>query len=143
MTLTLTGTSGGTTSSDGSGNYSFNGLLSGGNFTVTPTKPGLAPSAVGINTVDVVAAQRHFLQLTVLTGCRLTAGDVSGDAQVNTVDVIAMQRFFLGYATGLANTGKYQFSPLNRVYSPLTTNQVSQDYNAVVFGDVAAPFVAP
>jgi len=98
----------------------------------------------GINTVDVIAIQRHFLNLgTPLSGCRLTAADVNSVNGVDTVDVIATQRFFLGLTTGIANTGKYQFSPLNRVYSPLTTNQVSQNYDAVIFGDVASPFVAP
>ena len=77
---------------------------------MTPTKAALAPGSAGINTVDVVATQRHFLNIALLSGCRLTAADVNGDAMVNTVDVIAIQRFFLGLSTGIANTGKYQFT---------------------------------
>src|SRR5204862_448390 len=52
VTMTLTGTSGGTTPTNGSGVYTFTGLISGGSYTVTPAKTGLAPGAVGINTVD-------------------------------------------------------------------------------------------
>src|SRR5439155_14046340 len=112
--LTLTGTTSGSTLTDVSGNYSFTGLASGGNYTVTPTKSARVPGSANINTVDVVATQRHFLNLgTPLTGCRLTAADVNGDTSVNTVDVIAIQRFFLGLSTGIANTGKYQFNPVN------------------------------
>ena len=71
----------------------------------------------GINTVDVIATQRHFLVIgTPLAGCRLTAADVNGDTNVNTVDVIAIQRFFLGLTTGIANVGKYQFTPASRTY---------------------------
>src|SRR5205823_3446841 len=122
--LTLTGDPPAPTStlSNGSGIYMFTSLPSGGNYTVTPTKAALTPGASGsaINTVDVVSVQRHFLHLgTPLTGCRLAAADVNADAMVNTVDVVAMQRFFLGNSTGIANVGKYQFSPASRTYSPL------------------------
>ena len=65
--MTLTGSGSGSTLTDGSGNYSFSGLPSGGNYTVTPTKAALAPGSTGINTVDVIAVQRHFLQIALLS----------------------------------------------------------------------------
>lgn len=142
VTMTLTGTSGGSTATNGSGNYTFAGLTSGGGYTVTPSKADISPGSVGIDTVDVIAIQRHFLTLgTPLSGCRLTAADVNALNGVDTVDVIAVQRFFLGLSTGIANCGKYQFNPLNRSYSPLTSNQTGQNYNTLVFGDVASGFV--
>src|SRR5207249_6942321 len=142
VTMTLTGTLSGSTLSDGSGNYTFSSLTSGGNYTVTPTKAARAPGSANINTTDVIATQRHFLNLgTPLSGCRLTAADVNGDSNVNTTDVIAIQRFFLGLSTGIANTGKYKFTPVNRTYTGLTTNQTGQNYDTLVFGDTAASFV--
>jgi hypothetical protein len=141
VVLTLTGTTSGSTLSDGSGNYTFSSLPSGGNYTVTPTKTARVPGSPNINTVDVIAVQRHFLNLgPPLSGCRLAAADVNGDTSVNTVDVIAIQRFFLGLSTGIANTGKYKFTPLNRTYPGLVSNQTGQNYDALVFGDVASPF---
>jgi len=108
---------------------------------VTPTKVALIPGFPGINTVDVIATQRHFLNIgTPLSGCRLTAADVNGSTAVNTVDVIAIQRFFLGLSTGIANTGKYQFTPANRTYPGVVTDQTGQNYDTLVFGDVATPF---
>ena len=142
VTLTLTGSASGSTLSDGSGNYTFSSLPSGGNYTVTPTKAALAPGSPGINTVDVIAVQRHFLNLgTPLSGCRLTAADVTGTNGVDGVDVIAIQRFFLGFTTGIANVGKYQFTPVNRSYLNLMSNQTAQNYDTLVFGDVASSFV--
>jgi len=142
VTLTLSGDSSASTTSDGSGNYTLSSVLAGGNYTVTPSKTALAPGAIGINTVDVVAIQRHFLIIgTPLSGCRLTAADVNADSAVNTVDVIATQRFFLTLSTGIANVGKYQFSPTNRTYSGVTTDQTGQNFDALVFGDVASAFV--
>ena len=144
VTLNLTGSGSGSTLSDGSGNYTLSALTPGGTYTVTPSKNGLAPGTPGaaINTVDVIAVQRHFLILgTPLSGCRLTAADVNGDASVNTVDAIAIQRFYLGYPTGIGNAGQYQFDPVNRTYPLIGSNQTGQNYNALIFGDVATAFV--
>src|SRR5207249_6075250 len=141
VTLTLTGSASGSTMSDSSGNYSFS-VPSGGTYTVTPSKAARTPGSAGINTVDVVATQQHYLHLgTPLTGCRLMAADVNGDSAVNTIDVVAIQRFFLGLSTGIANTGKYKFTPANRTYTAIVNDQTGQDYDTLVFGDVAASFV--
>jgi len=144
VTLTLTGDAGSSTLSDGSGNYTLSSLTPGGTYTVTPSKAALVPGSPGISTVDVIATQRHFLNLgTPLSGCRLTAADVNGDAAINTVDVIAIQRFYLGLSTGIANVGKYQFNPASRTYPGITSDQTGQDYDTLIFGDVASPFVEP
>ena len=142
VTITLTGDAGGSTVSDGSGNYTLSPMPSGGSFTVTPAKAALAPASAGIDTVDVIAVQRHFLNLTPIPpGCRLTAADVNGDTLISTTDVVAIQRFVLGLSTGIANTGTYQFSPTDRSYPGIVTNQSAQNYDALVFGDVASTFV--
>jgi hypothetical protein len=137
----LAGSAISSTMTDASGNYLFTSLEAGGNYTVTPTKSALTPGSAGINTVDVLAVQRHFLNIALLSGCRLTAADVNGDTRINVIDVIAIQRFVLGITTGIANTGKYQFSPANRTYPGLSGDQTGQSYDALVFGDVASPFV--
>src|SRR5207249_4617469 len=100
------------------------------------------PGSGNINTVDVIATQGHFLGLgTPLSGCKLMAANVNGDSSVNTIDVIAIQRFFLGLSTGIANTGKYKFTPVNRSYTGVVTDQTAQNYDTLVFGDVASSFV--
>ena len=141
MTLNLTGDTTTSVLSDGAGVYQFLSLNAGGNYVVTPSKPALAPGSSGITTIDVIATQRHFLAITLLTGCRLSAADANSDSNVTTVDVIAIQRFFLSQPTGIANVGKYQFSPANRSYNGSVTDQNGQDYDALVLGDVASPFI--
>jgi hypothetical protein len=140
VTLNLTGDATASAVTDGSGNYQFSSLTSGGSYTVTPAKSALAPGSAGITTVDMVATQRHFLNLALLSGCRLIAADVNGDTAINTVDIIAIQRFFLGLSTGIANTGQYQFTPANRTYPGIVSDQTGQNYDTLVFGDVASPF---
>src|SRR5205807_485868 len=110
--------------------------------TITPSKTARAPASSGITTTDVIAVQRHFLNVgTPLTGCPLTAANVNGDGSINTVDVIAIQRFFLGLSTGISNVGQYQFNPVNRAYTHPSSNQPNQNYDTLVFGDVVSPFV--
>ena len=137
VTLTLTGSASDSTLSDGSGNYPFSSLPSGGSYTVTPTKAARTPGSAGIDTVDVIAVQRHFLNIAFLPpGCPQTAADVNGDTAIDTIDVIAIQRFFLGLSTGIANVGKYQFNPTSRTYTAVMTDQSNQDYDTLIFGDV-------
>jgi hypothetical protein len=145
VTLTVTGSGSGSTLSDGSGNYQLS-LASGGTYTVTPSKAARTPGSANINTVDVIATQRHFISCAAhpdkcLSGCSLAAADVNGDALVNTVDVIAIQRFSLGLSTGVANVGKYQFIPASRTYSAVFSDQTGQNYDTLIFGDVASHFV--
>jgi len=142
VTLNLTGSASGSALSDGSGNYQFVSLPWGGSYTVTPTKAARSPGSNNIDTVDVIATQRHFLNLgTPLSGCRLIAADVNENTVVDTVDVIAIQRFYLGLSTGIASVGTYQFTPANRTYMGIVSNQTGQNYDALVFGDVASGFV--
>ena len=54
--------------------------------------------------------------------------------------MIAVQRFFLGLSTGIANTGKYKFAPVSRSYLEIVGNQTDQNYDTLVYGDVASPF---
>jgi hypothetical protein len=141
VTLTLTGDTTASTLSNGSGTYQFLSLTPGGSYTVTPTKGDLALGSGGIDTIDVVATQRHYLTIgTPLSGCRLAAADVNGDTAVNTVDLIAIQRFYLNQPFGVANVGKYQFTPASRTYPAVGSNQPAQNYDVLIFGDVAPSF---
>jgi hypothetical protein len=141
VTLNLTGDTKASTTTDASGNYIFSSLATFGSYDVTPSKAARTPGSAGINTVDVIAVQRHFLNLgTPLSGCRLMAADVNGDSVITSVDVIAIRQFFLGRSTGIANTGKYKFIPVSRSYLGIVSDQTGQDFDTLVFGDVAAPF---
>lgn len=138
----MTGGSNGSTVSDASGNYSFTGLTLGNNYDVTPSKAGLLFGNLNINTADMLAIIGQALSLgDPLTGCPLAAADVNGDSAVTQADALATQRFFLELAGGTANVGAYRFTPPGRSYLPLTGNQTSQNYDALIFGDVIAGFV--
>jgi hypothetical protein len=107
---------------------------------VTPSKAAFLPLSGNINTVDVIGVQKQFLTGTFLTGCKLMAADVNNDTFVTTQDVIAVQRFFSGFTNAIANVGKYKFTPASRTYTGIVSNQTAQNYDTLVFGDVASPF---
>jgi len=65
---------------------------------------------------------------------------VNNDTVVTTQDVIAVQRFFNGLTNAIANVGKYKFTPASRTYTGIVTNQTGENYDTLVFGDVASPF---
>ena len=143
VVFTLTGSASASTQSDGAGGYTFSSLPSGGNFVVTPTKTAVPPAGSGINNVDVLAVQRHFLGIAIIpAGCRLTAADCAGSVGVNGQDVLALQRFFLGFSTGTGNVGKYQFSPVSRNYPGIFCSKSGENFSAIVLGDVASPFIS-
>jgi CSLREA domain-containing protein len=136
VSINVTGSQTTSTTTDASGNYSIN-LPEAGSYTLTPTKTALAPMAPGIDTADVIAAQRHFLGLAPLSNCPLTAANANPaqDSLVDTVDAIAIQQFFLGAGSGTADVGKWRFNPGSQSYPNLSTSQ-SQDYSALVIGDI-------
>jgi hypothetical protein len=135
VTMTLTGPPNDSTTTNASGVYTFPSVTTGNTYTVTPSKTALPKGSAGIDTVDAIRAQRQFLGTLTLTGCQLTAADVNEDTLVDTSDAIAIQRFFTVQATGTANAGQWRFTPLNRTYISLTSNQSGQDYNALALGD--------
>jgi hypothetical protein len=144
VTMGLTGPSPApsSTPTDSSGHYTLSGLTPGGTYTVTPSKTALPPTSTGIDTVDVMATQQHYLNYALIpVGCRRDAADVNGDGRVDTSDVVAIQRFFIGRPFGYANVGKYKFTPANRTYPGVVTDQTAQNYDTLVFGDVASGFV--
>jgi hypothetical protein len=142
MSLTGPSPAPSSTPTDGSGNYTLSNLTPGETYTVTPSKDALPSGSAGIDTVDVIAAQFHYLTVALIPpGCGRDAANVNGDNRIDTSDVVAIQRFFLGRPFGFANVGKYQFTPAGRTYPMIASDQTGQDYVALVFGDIVASYV--
>jgi hypothetical protein len=92
VTLTLSGDSTGSTTTDASGNYSFAALVSGLNYTVTPAKTNYAFSPSNLTYNNLSAAQ---------TAADFTGTDFSGHAP----SLGAATSFAVLAATTVTNTG--------------------------------------
>jgi len=133
-----------TTGSDGY--YVFNGL-SGGNYTVTPSKTGYSFSPVNLsyNPLNADQTNQNFTGTPLATYYIKGYVKKSGGLGLSGVTVTLSGDASRTYTTGINGyyqfTGLYQgnytvtptksswwFSPANKSYSPLNSNQSNQNY---------------
>jgi len=108
ITMTLTGTSSGSTTTDVSGNYSFTGLKKG-TYTVTPSKSGysFAPPS---STVIISEASVAGVNFTCTPPTFSISGTVSGDTKAG----VTMSLFGCVSATTITDaSGNYSFRGLS------------------------------
>ncbi len=147
VTMSLTGSSSSSTTTDASGNYSFSGLASSGSYTVTPSKNGytFTPSSRDYsNCVTNQTAQDYtaaaggvIISGTVtLTGAPLAGVTMtlSGSSSATaTTDASGNYSFTVAsggsYTVTPAKTN-YSFTPANYSYTNLTTDQTAQNFAA-------------
>ncbi len=148
VTVTLTGTQGGSTTTDSGGNYSFAGLGAGGNYTITPSRSGYTFSPASLNYTNLSSNQTgaNFAP-TLLTYC------ISGRVTLSGTGVSAVTVTLTGtqgsstttdasgnYSfCGLAGGGNYTvtpsrlgyaFSPASLTYNNLSANQAAANFTA-------------
>ncbi len=127
------------------GNYSL-GLFGPGPYTVTPSKTGGNNNA--INSFDAAKVAGHVTSIASLTGNALVAADVSGNGVIQSFDAAQIARFVTS-SGGSGTTGNWKFftianvpfppgaSPTSRTYASLTSNLASEDYTAILMGEVS------
>jgi uncharacterized repeat protein (TIGR01451 family) len=132
VNLNTTGTAVLSAISNAAGAYQLSNL-SGGNYTVTPSKSG---EIKGINSLDATRIQQHRVGLITLTPNQLIAADTDGSGAVNSLDATRIQQRAVGI-TAQNIIGQWKFVPANRQYNALGSNQSGQDYQAVLVGEVS------
>ncbi|MFL6231446.1 MAG: M36 family metallopeptidase [Pyrinomonadaceae bacterium] len=111
--VTLSGSTTATATTAGSGNYSFNGLASGGNYTVTPTTPGneYTPPSRTFNGLAANVTNADFISIPAagISG-RVTTPNGAAGLDGITVTLSGSQAGAMTTSGG----GFYSFSPLPR-----------------------------
>jgi hypothetical protein len=141
-TITYTG---GSTTADGSGNYSFT-VPADWNGTVTPSKPGFVFSPPN-RTYTAVAANQTAQDYTAFVGFTIS-GTVSGltgwsnpvtlsytDGTPKTVTTQPDGSYALPVSAGFSGTVTpshpcFNFTPANRPYTNVSANQTNQNFTA-------------
>lgn len=137
-TVNLTGDAASSTSTGAApstGNYSFTNLLPG-SYVVTPTKTG---AVSGITSLDAARIQQHILNNPpLLTACQQLAADVNLSTTVTSLDAAFIQQFILNVmpVNPANHTGEWRFNPANRTYISIVSDQVNQNFDARLLGDV-------
>jgi len=140
VNLNATGASSASAVSNSAGNYQLSGLLSGGNYTVTPSKTGDVNS---ISSFDASLVARRAASLITLTPNQMLAADVSGNGTVSSFDASLIARTAAGIATSGNSAGQWKFVPGSKPYANLTAHQSGQDYEALLMGEVSGNWLPP
>lgn len=136
-TVKLTGAQTATTTTDASGNYLFNNILPGGNFTVTPTSIGYGFTPPSTNFSNVAANQTANFTATSYTVGGQVTGAVSGlgisgvNVSISGSQTGSVPTDANGYYTfpNVGAGGTYTFTPskLGYVFTPQTLTNLSSN----------------
>jgi hypothetical protein len=111
--VTLSGSTTATATTAGNGNYAFNGLVSGGNYTVTPTTPGneYTPPSRTFNNLTTNVTNADFVSIPAagISG-RVTTPNGAAGLDGITITLTGTQ----SGSTTTSGGGFYSFSPLPR-----------------------------
>ncbi|MBK6903231.1 MAG: T9SS type A sorting domain-containing protein [Saprospirales bacterium] len=137
---------------DLTGNFSFDALAAGGDYTVTPMLDVEASN--GVTTWDLVLISRHILGIQLLDSpYKIIAADANKTNNVTTLDMVAIRKVILQIEPGFPNNTSWRFvdkdyafpNPANPFvaqfpevinYNNLASNQLLADFVAIKVGDV-------
>ncbi len=129
VVLNATGTSSSSAVTNSFGAYSLANLISGGTYTVTPSKSGDVNS---ISSTDASLVARRSANLISLTANQMLAADVSNNGSVSSFDASMIARKAAGLTTSIGVAGQWKFVPASRSYPSLTADQSNQNYEAIL-----------
>ncbi len=136
---------------DAAGNYSFVGLPTNRNYTVSLSDNRNMMN--GVSTLDLVLIQRHILGLEVLNEpSKIIAADVDNNSKVTASDLVGLRKTILGITSDFPNNQKsWRFMASNQsftdvtnpfpfteklVFNQLIQNKVNQNFVGIKIGDV-------
>ena len=142
-----------TYTTDAEGDFLFNALDFGDDYTITPTH--FTDYLNGVRTSDIVAITRHILGVDGLDSpYNLIAADVDGNTEINVGDIINIRRLILGLSDTYPNgMPSWSFVPANHDFADmsnpwaaafpavlnfnnLASNMVDADFIGIKLGDV-------
>ncbi|AEE48934.1 cellulosome anchoring protein cohesin region [Haliscomenobacter hydrossis DSM 1100] len=104
------------TTTNASGDYSFQNLSSGSDYSVYP-QLNINPLE-GVSTYDLVLIQKHILNVKNLnTPYTMIAADVNNSTSINTLDLIALRKLILGIDQRFVNNSSWRFADATYVFT--------------------------
>ncbi|AEE52691.1 MopE-related protein [Haliscomenobacter hydrossis] len=108
VTVTLSGQSSMSATTNAAGDYSFVNLTQGGDFTVTPQLD--KNHLNGVSTFDLVLIQKHILGVQALNSpYKLIAADANNSKSISTLDMIQIRKLILNIDQSFANNTSWRF----------------------------------
>ena len=131
-------------STDENGSYEFT-VTAGDNINVTPSKiKGEDIGGQDITVYDAVLVARYFYQVAELDSGQQIAADADSSGTVNLDDAVLIARFAIGVEdAALSHVSEWLFSPDERTYQNINSNQTDQDFVGCIIGNVHGGWFAP
>ncbi|KAA3631574.1 MAG: T9SS C-terminal target domain-containing protein, partial [Bacteroidetes bacterium] len=135
-----------------SGNYIFDVVQNGFDYTVTPHLDENPLN--GVTTFDLVLITKHILGIQILDSpYKMIAADVNSSGTITTADMIQLRKLILGIYTDFPNNTSWRFVdadyvfpdatnpwyeefPESRNINNLSEDMMSEDFIAAKIGDV-------
>ncbi|MBN1855083.1 MAG: S8 family serine peptidase [Pirellulales bacterium] len=145
--LSLIGNGVHTDQTDATGVFSITDVLTG-TYTLTPTKDDADDHRAEIESYDAVQVLQEAVGIgPALTSSERLAADVNRDGVVNAWDAFRILEYWVssdGLGLPFAGAGRvWDFAPSRRGYALLNTDQINQDFIAILIGDVTGNWMAP
>jgi pimeloyl-ACP methyl ester carboxylesterase len=145
VVMSAIGASSAAASSDSGGAYQFNNLTIGGQYTVTPSKTG---DNGGITALDATLILRYVASggtgASALSANQLIAADVNNSNTVTALDATQILRYVAagGVNAGNGQVGTWKFSPATNNYSSLSSSRLTENYTAILIGEVNGGWIS-
>jgi hypothetical protein len=135
VTLSLTGATSTTVTSDGLGNYVLPSIQGGWSYEVEATNTGILSQA--ISAYDAALILRHIAEIETLSSDQLIAADVSGDGSASSADASNIGQWGVGLISEFPRGEAWYFSPEVISLDPLTQDTSTINFTGIAYGDVS------
>ena len=150
--ITLSGQASNTTKTSATGNFAFNNLVEGKDYTLTPRLN--SDHVNGVTTFDLILIRKHILNMTPLVSpYKLIAADANASKAITTLDMISIQKLILNLDPAFKNNSSWRFIDANYRFpdpsnpwlqtfpesfsiNDLVGQKLSSNFIAVKIGDV-------
>lgn len=106
--INLSGQGGGWLVTGADGSYSFEGLMPGQDYTITPNRDG--DDLNGVSTFDLLLINKHILGIEPFSNpYQIIAADVNNSGTVSTLDMIVLRKLILGDDVELEHSNSWRF----------------------------------
>jgi PKD repeat protein len=125
---------------DPSGNYSINDILTG-DYDLSPSK---SDNINGITAYDAAFVLQHAAELITMTGDQATAADVDQSGIISALDASLILQKSVGLISGSfpGVSNMWVFNPESRTYPNLGSDQSNQDFIGILLGDPTGNWIA-
>jgi lysyl endopeptidase len=107
------------TQTDAAGNFVFDSLMTGLNYTITPERD--SNDLNGVTTVDLLNITKHILDISPLNSpWKILSVDANKNNSVSTVDILEIRKTLLGINNAFPLVNSWRFFPENSTFADPT-----------------------